>query len=203
MALGDLIAGGFGVVGAGIGAVGAGLAGGDGTEIGVGAVAGGVAGAMIPTGVEMLGQAIIDNTPKAAKAIASNARPVLEGIGTASIYAGDITAQAVATTGKTVAGLTVGASKLASDAFFEYDPVKHKNFTGVGLNKAGKIAALGIAGISSILGAFDTYNQSRAGVPSGGLVTSTPNINDYQRNAAETYGAGGDLVFALNRNRRG
>lgn len=82
------------------------------------------------------------------------------------------------------------------------------------LNKAGKIAA-GVIGLGFALSdAFDTDNAIRQGRPMG-VVTSTPsydepatstpslsNPSNYSR-YAESYGAGGDLVFALNANRRG
>lgn len=101
---------------------------------------------------------------------------------------------------KQAAGTVVGLGEGISKAFLETDPLKHKNLIGgVGLNKAGKFAA-GVVGLGMLVSdGIDSYNQSKMSTPNG-MVTSTPNI-DYA--GPEQYGAGGDLVFAMNKNRRG
>lgn len=61
----------------------------------------------------------------------------------------------------------------------------------------GAIGAAGIAG--SLMSAVDTYDQARMGVRDEYITQAAPKIPSYK----EDGGASGDLVFALNRNRRG
>jgi hypothetical protein len=109
--------------------------------------------------------------------------------------------------GRTAMNIGAGVVKSFSDTFLEVDPKFENAIDGVKLSKWGKAAAGAFVLGASILGANDSYNKSRMGTPSGAMTTTPimdgPSTDYYTRNAAETYGAGGDLVFALNRNRRG
>lgn len=125
----------------------------------------------------------------------------LEALGGATIGAAKGSAEAVA-------GTSVGLGKKIANNFFEIDKVKHNNLLGgVGLNKKGKFAAAMIGAGLIMSDMFKTENEIRKGTPSG-FATSTPvidgpSMDNYRARQAETYGAGGDLVFALNANRRG
>ena len=62
----------------------------------------------------------------------------------------------------------------------------------------------GIGTMAGIREGYDSYTTSRMGTMSG-FETSTPKMPSLEnrQDMAESYGAGGDLVFARNRNRRG
>lgn len=121
---------------------------------------------------------------------------------------GEGTMAAAKGTAEAVAGTSVGLGKKIANNFFEIDKAKHNNLLGgLGLNKKGKFAAAMI-GAGLIMGdMFKTENEIYKGTPSG-FATSTPiidgpSMDNYRARQADTYGAGGDLVFALNANRRG
>ena len=109
---------------------------------------------------------------------------------------------------KAIAGTTVGIGDSIAKTFFEVNKEKHNNLIGgVCLNKKGKFAAklIGLGMIAT--GMAQTEEDIYKGTPSG-FATSTPimdgpSMDNYTARQAETYGAGGDLVFALNNNRRG
>ena len=63
---------------------------------------------------------------------------------------------------------------------------------------------IGIGTMAGIREGYDSYTTSRMGTMNG-FETSTPKMPaiENSKDMAESYGAGGDLVFALNRNRRG
>lgn len=84
-------------------------------------------------------------------------------------------------------------SKLIERAPFE------KSLVGAKATWAGKglFAAASFAG--GVHEAFDDFNRKHTGYNDGTLVRATPQMPSYANNA----GATGDLVFALNRNRRG
>lgn len=110
-------------------------------------------------------------------------------------------------------GLPVGIGD-SLVGLFEQGEKKSNSLGGLKLNKKGKIA-LGIVGLGlSMNDAIDTYDEIQQGTPSG-FMTSTPvmeitppeamgpSTDNWYSRSAEAYGAGGDLVFALNANRRG
>lgn len=82
-----------------------------------------------------------------------------------------------------------------------------ENLIGKEFNKKGKGVLFGGALLSSIVGANDAYTESRKGVPSG-VLTPTPTMDGpstdyYSDRSAESWGAGGDINFALNSLRQG
>ena len=110
-----------------------------------------------------------------------------------------------------VGGTILGAGKAFSKAFIGTDPKKYADMPfKMGLNKAGITTMLAVGAAAGIRDGYDSYTNSRMGTPTG-IENSTPVIPEYgtpempRRNMrhfrAENYGAGGDLVFALNRNR--
>ena len=81
------------------------------------------------------------------------------------------------------------------------------NLIGKEFNKKGKGVLFGGALLFSVVGANDAYTESRKGVPSG-VLTPTPVIDGpstdyYSDRSAESWGAGGDINFALNSLRQG
>lgn len=131
-------------------------------------------------------------SPKVRNIAKAAGKATLEGIGNTAIFTGKQVA-------KTAAESTVTMGDAISKAFLKVDNTKPNMIGNVRLNKAGKVAATLLALGTMANDARKTYDDSRAGTPTG-MVTSTPNI-DYA--GPEQYGAGGDLVFALNQNRRG
>ena len=104
-----------------------------------------------------------------------------------------------------IAGPAIGVLDVVSRASFFRDPKKFPDSFGhFGMSGIGKGIAVAGALIAGIKGGVDSYNQAKMG-QSYGLETSTPQniLYDVRQDLAETYGAGGDLVFALNQNRRG
>lgn len=112
--------------------------------------------------------------------------------------------------GETLTTEAVGASRVVGKTLFkssdEYDNLMKTKLTG-----AGKIAFTGYALGASAVGAVETYDELRLGTPSG-MISNVPTSQDYQYEMsqmqsrtpkASSYGAGGDLVFAMNANRRG
>lgn len=140
---------------------------------------------------------------------AKNGAKIVGKIGKAGLEAtGEATIGAVKGSAKAIAGTTVGIGDSIAKTFFEVNKEKHDNLIGgVGLNKKGKFAAklIGLGMIAA--GMAQTEEDIYKGTPSG-FATSTPimdgpSMDNYTARQAETYGAGGDLVFALNNNRRG
>ena len=110
-----------------------------------------------------------------------------------------------------IGGTAAGAAKLFSNAFIGTDPKKYANMPfKMGLNKAGIATMLAVGAAAGIKNGYNSYTSSRMGTPMG-IENSTPVVPQYenpenprrnmQQFRAEDYGAGGDLVFALNRNR--
>ena len=126
---------------------------------------------------------------------------ILEGIGDATIKAGKKLFPLAASTGKVAANIGLGIGDFASTLVKES---KEMPF-GFTLSGKGKALLLGSAVVGSLVGAHDTYTESRMGTPTG-IINSTPQmpvLDNFQKDMAETYGAGGDLNFAMHRNRRG
>lgn len=110
-----------------------------------------------------------------------------------------------------IGGAAAGAGKLFSDAFIGTDPKKYGDMPfKMGLNKAGIATMLAVGAVAGVMDGFNAYTKSRMGTPAG-IENSTPIIPQYEspdmsgrdmrRFRSEDYGAGGDLVFALNKNR--
>ena len=110
-----------------------------------------------------------------------------------------------------IGGAAAGAGKLFSDAFIGTDPKKYGDMPfKMGLNKAGIATMLAVGAVAGVMDGFNAYTKSRMGTPAG-IENSTPVIPQYEspdmsgrdmrRFRSEDYGAGGDLVFALNKNR--
>lgn len=104
-----------------------------------------------------------------------------------------------------IAGPAMGVIDIVSKASFFRDPKKFPDNLGhFGMSNIGKGIAVAGALVAGIKGGIDSYNKAKMG-QSYGLETSTPQniLYDVRQDLADTYGAGGDLVFALNQNRRG
>jgi hypothetical protein len=109
--------------------------------------------------------------------------------------------------GKAALDVAIGASATFADTFLEYDEDKINVFGGIKANNIGKMAVLGFALGATVLDGIETYDNNKKGTPQG-VVGPTPRIepridNNNRYGRAESYGAGGDLVFALNNLRRG
>ena len=104
-------------------------------------------------------------------------------------------------------GVMTGASMLTGmgDILargFDYNPQKYTNsLFGIEMTKGAYRAALGVGLVAGSIGAYNDYEVSQMGMPSGEVASPTPAIS-YTR-FGEEMGATGDLVFAMNRNRRG
>ena len=117
----------------------------------------------------------------------------------------NISAKTVALPLEASIGLAGGITERFTKSFITTDPKKYGDtFLKAGLNKKGSALMLGIGTASGISDGYDSYTVSRMGTMNG-FEISTPKMPSLEnsQDMAESYGAGGDLVFALNRNRRG
>ena len=117
----------------------------------------------------------------------------------------NISAKTVALPLEASIGLAGGITERFTKSFITTDPKKYGDtFLKAGLNKKGSALMLGIGTASGISDGYDSYTVSRMGTMNG-FEISTPKLPSIEnrQDMAESYGAGGDLVFALNRNRRG
>ena len=106
---------------------------------------------------------------------------------------------------ETAIGFTGGITERFTKGFITTDPKKYGDtFLKAGLNKKGSALMLGTGALAGIRDGYDSYTMSRMGTMNG-FEISTPKLPaiENRQDMAESYGAGGDLVFALNRNRRG
>ena len=94
-----------------------------------------------------------------------------------------------------LADQTVNAMKSAARSLVKLNADDTISFTKKG---KGLIAAASVGGFA--LGAFNESNQMDRGVSDGQIYRATPGIGDYLQAPG---GASGDLVFALDRNKRG
>ena len=150
-------------------------------------------------GAEALGGA----TVKVGKAAWNAVPKAAEGIGTAS-YAGARTLGDAALTGVEAGGKTIlGLGKTLGDTMIDINPAKYDySLFGAGLTGKGKAIVFGSALLAGSAGAYNNYEVTQMGTPSGEVVSPTPSAAGYTR-FGEEMGATGDLVFAMNRNRRG
>jgi hypothetical protein len=111
---------------------------------------------------------------------------------------------------RTALDALVGGAEKVGSALVDFD----KSLLGsverpFGLKLTGKGKMIGAAYVAgaALLGANKAYDNSRVGRPDGVVVPTPvmegPSMDNYQDRMAESYGAGGDLVFALHKNRRG
>ena len=160
--------------------------------------------------VEKLGLGTAAGTEKAGEYLLKNGvnieRAVSTGLGKA-VGKGitHVAIPAVKGATEAIAGPAIGVIDIVSKASFFRDPKKFPDNLGhFGMSNIGKGIAVAGALVAGIKGGIDSYNKAKMG-QSYGLETSTPQniLYDVRQDLAETYGAGGDLVFALNQNRRG
>ena len=117
----------------------------------------------------------------------------------------NISAKTVALPLEASIGLAGGITERFTKSFITTDPKKYGDtFLKAGLNKKGSALMLGTGALAGIRDGYDSYTMSRMGTMNG-FDISTPKLTaiENRQDMAESYGAGGDLVFALNRNRRG
>ena len=117
----------------------------------------------------------------------------------------NVSAKTVALPLEASIGLTGGITERFTKSFITTDPKKYGDtFLKAGLNKKGSALMLGTGALVGIKDGYDSYTTSRMGTMNG-FEISTPKMPtiENRQDMAESYGAGGDLVFALNRNRRG
>lgn len=135
--------------------------------------------------------------------VAWNAAPkAAEGVGTASYTSartlGDAALTGIETGGKMMLGLGSYAGE-----FVDINPAKYTNsIFGAELTKTGKALVMGSGLVAGSIGAYNDYETTQMGTPSGEVMSPTPSAAGYTR-FGEEMGATGDLVFAMNRNRRG
>lgn len=111
---------------------------------------------------------------------------------------GDMALTGLETGGK----MALGAGKMLGDAMIDINPAKYEySLFGAGLTGKGKAIVFGSALAAGSVGAYNDYETTQMGTPSGEIASPTPRVN-YTR-FGEEMGATGDLVFAMNRNRRG
>lgn len=138
---------------------------------------------------------------RAGKAAWNAAPGVAEKIGDASLYTAEGIGHAAGVGIKTGGTMMVGAGKMVGD-LIEYNPKKYTNsLFGAEFSRTGKTLMIGAGLIAGTAGAYNEYETTQMGTPSGEVASPTPSIN-YTR-FGEEMGATGDLVFAMNRNRRG
>lgn len=151
------------------------------------------------TGAGALGDATI----KVGKAAWNAAPGAAEKTGSASLFAARGVGDAAWTGFKTGGNMILGAGKTLGDIMIDVNPEKYDwSLFGASLTGKGKAIVFGAAAIGGTAGAYNDYETTQMGMPSGEVVTPTPSAAGYTR-FGEEMGATGDLVFAMNRNRRG
>ena len=143
-----------------------------------------VAGKVALGGAEIAGAGIIGAAEVAGAGI----------IGAAKIAA-PVAAYGV---GKTAANLA-GAGNLLYKHAIKPDLKNESNLLGHKTTALGTGLIMGSAFIKGTQEAFQDFNRNRMGTSDGQITRATPRTPSYADNA----GATGDLVFAMNRNRRG
>lgn len=199
------------LTGAGIGYVGGAAWGGNtpGSNIPEMARAGAIGGAAVGAAAGIVGGAIAMNPVKTASAIGGAALGMTELAGAGIIGGAEVAGAGIIGAAKIAAPVAMyGAQKYASigagavkgiDKFLLKDDLKESNLLGKKLNLAGKGVVVGSALMSGAMEAFNDFNSNRMGQRDGQITRATPRTPSYANNA----GATGDLVFAMNRNRRG
>lgn len=147
--------------------------------------------------------AVGDATIKVGKAAWNAAPGAAEKTGSASLFAarglGDAALTGIETGGK----MALGMGKTLGDIMIDINPERYTDsLFGAGLTGKGKAIVFGAALAGGSIGAYNDYETRQMGMPSGEVVTPTPSAAGYTR-FGEEMGATGDLVFAMNRGRRG
>lgn len=193
--------------GAGIGYVGGAAWGGNtpGSDINSSAAKGAVAGASIGA----VGSIVANNPLKTASVLGGFALGTAELAGAATIGFAEVAGAATIGFGKVATGTgiyaaqkygSIGAGMVKGiDKFLLKDAPKDVNLLGKKLNAAGKGLVVGSALFAGAKEAFNDFNSNRMGQRDGMITRATPRTPSYANNA----GATGDLVFAMNKNRRG
>ena len=159
--------------------------------------AGKKAGAGFAAGMRGVGSATIAAGEAGAMGAKKAAPHILNGAVGAAEAIGDMALTGAETAGK----MMLGAGKYMGD-MIDINPAKYEySLFGAGLTGKGKAIVYGSALVAGTLGAYNDYETTQMGTPSGEVVGPTPRMN-YTR-FGEEMGATGDLVFAMNRNRRG
>lgn len=93
------------------------------------------------------------------------------------------------------------ASKIVGlgNKLIDYNPDVHNNLSGSKVSGWGITAFAATSAIDGTIKAYRNYNQRRMGTIDNHITRATPQVPTYDLNA----GATGDLVFAMNANRRG
>ncbi len=134
---------------------------------------------------------------KAGKGLYNHAGQVGEAGATMATDAAMAAASGVGAVASMAAGVGGIMGKL-----IDHNPAKYTNsIFGAELTSGGKALVYGTGLVAGTVGAFRDYETSQMGTPTGEVVTPTPRIN--YTHFGEEMGATGDLVFAMNRNRRG
>lgn len=171
--------------------------------------AGMIGGAALGATVGAVGSAIAANPLKTAEAVGGAALVGAEAAGAAAIGAAEVAGAFTIGASKMAAGVGMygmqkyasigaGATKAIDKLFLKDDP-RNSNLLGRKLNMAGKGVVVGSALFAGAKEAFNDFNSNRMGQRDGQITRATPRTPSYENNA----GATGDLVFAMNRNRRG
>ena len=149
-------------------------------------------------GAEKIGEATINVGKKTW-----NAAPgMAEATGSATVSAAERMGAAALYGAETGGKMVLGFGKTLGDIMIDTNPEKYEySLFGAGLTGKGKAIVFGTALAGGTMGAYNDYETTQMGTPSGEVVGPTPRMN-YTR-FGEEMGATGDLVFAMNRNRRG
>lgn len=194
------------VIGAAVGTVAGAAWGGNtpGSDIGTTAAAGAVAGASMGVAAT----AIATHPVKTAKAVGTVGMGVggvalglTEAVGAGAIKGAELTGAAAINSIPMVAhGIGKYASAAAGLGNKLIKPTNNpNNMLGHKMTGLGAGLVVGSALLSGTQEAFNSFNRNRMGQSDGQITRATPRTPSYAQNA----GATGDLVFAMNRNRRG
>ena len=153
----------------------------------------------------LIGEMAVSGGKAAAKGLWNNKRAIADSIADGAITTAEKTIGAVSGAARGVLYPAAQVGKSLTDIIIEQSPTRFKdNFMNLGMTNRGKLI-IGAAGIAAgFKGGWDRYNESRSGQMVG-AAGPTPEITmeNPKGTMADMYGAGGDLVFALNHNRRG
>lgn len=154
-------------------------------------IAGGIGGATLWLGKKGF-EAGKKYGPKIGESAAAGSVTGAEGLGSAVLTG-------IETGGK----MALGMGKTLGDIMIDINPERYTDsLFGAGLTGKGKAIVFGAALAGGSVGAYNDYETRQMGMPSGEIVTPTPSAAGYTR-FGEEMGATGDLVFAMNRGRRG
>ena len=137
-----------------------------------------------------IGKASIARAEAIGGAVWSGARTAYKKTGAIAGAGNALGGAAIGKYGSTIAGI---GRKLVTEDLRDSNVLKHK------ATKLGAGLIVGASVIGGMRGAFDELNTKRMGQMDTRVQRATPQIPAYDQNA----GATGDLVFAMNANRRG